>query len=103
MNHVELDQELSNVIKDLRAGTIKKDIAREIVNACGKKVANCRNEITFIQMGIPVDVPLMGLKQIDFENKAIATPPTKYTPAADMEETIKEIEEKKKAPYKFKD
>lgn len=65
MTHTELHAQLSATLKQLVARKIKPTEAKEIFNGSGKIIANCKNEIATIQMGYPVDIPLMGIKQAD--------------------------------------
>lgn len=65
MDHIELHDELSQVLKDLKEGKTKSQFAREYFNGAGKLIANCKNELIAVSMGAKVDVPLLGLKADD--------------------------------------
>jgi len=67
MNHVEAHSKLSETLQKLERGQIKPQFAKEIFNGYGKLMANCKNELTAINMGFPMDVPLLGIKQADVE------------------------------------
>lgn len=61
MNHVELHNNLSNVLKDLMEGNAKPQFARECFNGAGKLIANCKNELIAVSMGAKIDVPLLEI------------------------------------------
>ena len=61
MNHVELHNQLSNVLNDLLEGKAKPQFAREYFNGAGKLIANCKNELIAVSMGAKIDVPLLDI------------------------------------------
>lgn len=63
MNHIELHNELSDTLTKLKSGDINPKLAKEIFNGAGKLIANCRNEIVLASMGVPIDIPLMGISK----------------------------------------
>lgn len=67
MDHKELHKCLSEDFKALRAGKLSPQKAREIFNGAGKIINNCKNELAAISMGISVDVPLLGVKQLQID------------------------------------
>lgn len=71
MNHVELHEKMSKTFIKLTTGEMKPQLAKEIFNGAGKIINNCRNELTAISMGIPLDVPLLEIKQVDCEKLGI--------------------------------
>lgn len=76
MNHIQLHTELSGVFADLKKGTIKHQVAKELTNTAGKILKNAFIEMRALQMGFDVDVPLLGIKQVDAVKlrKEIETP-----------------------------
>jgi hypothetical protein len=65
MNHVEAHNKLSTMIDKLEKGIVKPQFAKEVFNGYGKLLANCKNELNAINLGFPVDVPLLGIKSVD--------------------------------------
>jgi len=67
MNHVEAHNKMSTMLEKLEKGQVKPQFAKEIFNGYGKLLANCKNELSAINMGFPMDVPLLGIKQEEAE------------------------------------
>lgn len=65
MNHVELHNELCVIFKKLKAGRIETKKAKELFNGAGKIIQNCRNEIVVAGMGVPIEIPLLGISKED--------------------------------------
>lgn len=61
MNHIELHNQMSDVLKDLLDGKAKPQFAREYFNGAGKLIANCKNELIAVNMGAKIDIPLLGI------------------------------------------
>lgn len=78
MNHVEAHNRMSAMIEKAEKGKVKPQFAKEIFNGYGKLLSNCKNELVAINMGFPVDVPLLGIKQADvverMQIKAMSAP-----------------------------
>lgn len=68
MNHVELHNALSKDFEALRKGELNPKLAREIFNGAGKIISNCKNELIAMNMGIPIDCPLLEIKKEDCAN-----------------------------------
>lgn len=67
MNHVEAHNKMSTMLEKLERGQVKPQFAKEVFNGYGKLMANTKNELAAINMGFPVEVPMLGIKQIDAE------------------------------------
>lgn len=85
MNHIELHNKMSDVLQDLLDGKVKPQFAREYFNGCGKLINNCKNELVATSMGMKVDIPLL-----EIDKDGVST---------NIDETIKEIDRKRKVPY----
>jgi hypothetical protein len=65
MDHVQLHDQMSQILKDLVDGKAKPQFAREYFNGAGKLIANCKNELIAINMGAKIEVPLLNLSAND--------------------------------------
>lgn len=65
MNHIELHNQMSAMLKKLQNGQVKPQLAKEFFNGCGKILNNCSNELIAISMGAKVDIPLFEIKADD--------------------------------------
>lgn len=74
MNHVQLHNELCQVFKKLKAGRIETKKAKELFNGAGKIIQNCRNEIVVAGMGVPIEIPLMGISKEDSKKLSSGKP-----------------------------
>lgn len=72
MTHVELHNELAQAFKELTAGTMKDKRAHELSNMAGKLIKVDELALKSIALGIPRDVPMLGIKQIEAE-KSLST------------------------------
>lgn len=61
MNHIQLHDQMSQVLSDLLDGKAKPQFAREYFNGAGKLIANCKNELIAVSMGAKIDVPLLSI------------------------------------------
>lgn len=61
MNHIELHDQMSDILKDLVDGKAKPQFAREYFNGAGKLIANCKNELIAVNMGAKIDIPLLQI------------------------------------------
>ena len=61
MNHIELHNQMSEVLQDLLEGKAKPQFAREYFNGAGKLIANCKNELIAVSMGAKIEIPLLGI------------------------------------------
>jgi hypothetical protein len=83
MTHVQLHHELSEAFNDLKDGKMKDKRAHELSNMAGKLIKLDELALKSIALGIPRDVPLLGIKQIEAEaslnmaGKLIAAPEAK--------------------------
>lgn len=74
MNHKQLHDALCKDFEALRQGKIKPQMAREVFNGAGKIIANCKNELVAISMGIAVDIPLFDIKKEEVPLKEVFKP-----------------------------
>lgn len=72
MNHVELHNNLSNLLNDLADGTVRPEYAREYFNGTGKLIANCKNELIAVSMGAALEIPLLDISSA--ESKKLVRP-----------------------------
>lgn len=79
MNHVELHNQLSQVLSDLMEGKAKPQFAREYFNGAGKLIANCKNELIAVSMGAKIEVPLLEIS---------ATESGELIPLADLQKMV---------------
>ena len=63
MNHVQLHALLSETLIRLKAGKIHPLEAKQIFNGSGKLIQNCRNELIAAHMGVPMEIPLLGVSK----------------------------------------
>lgn len=56
---------MSDVFQRLKKGHLNPQQAKELNNSAGKILKNAIVELKAIQMGFNVDVPLLGVKQLD--------------------------------------
>lgn len=61
MDHVQLHNEVSEILDRLKSGEVKPQFAREYFNGAGKLIANCKNELIAVNMGAKIDIPLLNL------------------------------------------
>jgi hypothetical protein len=67
MTHVELHNELAESFKALKNDLIKDKKAKELANLAGKMINIDKLALASIALGIPRDVPMLGIKQVDTE------------------------------------
>lgn len=63
MDHVELHRHLSESFTKLKSGILKPQLAKEIFNGAGKMINLAKAELTAIDMGAEIEVPLLGLRK----------------------------------------
>jgi len=64
MRDTELHSLMSDTLRRLKNGTIDPKKAKGIFHGASQLIGNCRNELTAIKLGIPCDVPLLGISQL---------------------------------------
>jgi hypothetical protein len=69
MNHVEAHKKMSSLISKLEKGEVKPQLAQQLFNGYGKLISNTKNELLAIRQGFPMDVPMLGIRQVDVINK----------------------------------
>lgn len=72
MTHVELHKQLEDAFKQLTSGEMKDKRAHELSNMAGKLIKLDELALKSIALGIPRDVPLLGIKQVEAE-KSLST------------------------------
>lgn len=63
MNHIQLHRLLSETLLELKKGKIEPQMAKTIFNGAGKIIQNARNEIIAANMGVPIEIPLLGISK----------------------------------------